>query len=114
MRRQAGSGLHNAVPRLTRQLVAAAVAAGGRVADAAGGDQRVLGPQCLAPVGDGTLADAVLDQQLFRAAAHKFSVPGIVPQGGQHVGGAVALGEHPPPSLGFQRHAEGFKQFHRR
>ena len=67
---------------------------------AAGGDEGVLCPQCLAPVGDSALADAVLQQQLFSAAAHKFCIPSIVPQGRQHIGGAVALGKDPAAALG--------------
>ena len=111
---QAGLGRHNGVPRLPRKFVAAAIAARDRVADAAGGDQRIRCAVCLPPVGDGTLADAVLNQQLFCAAPHKFSVPGIVPQCRQHIGGAVRLRKDPPPALGFKRYTESFKQLHRR
>ena len=111
---QTGLRRHDGMPRLPRQLVAAAVAAGGRVADAAGGYEGVLCPQCLAPVGDSALADAVLQQQLFSAAAHKFCIPGIVPQGRQHIGGAVALGKDPAAALGLQRHAQFLKQLHGR
>ena len=111
---QAGLGRHNGVPRLPRQLVAAAIAARDRVADAAGGDQRMRCAVCFPPVGDGTLADAVLQKQPFGAAAHKLSVPGIVAQCRQHIGGAIRLRKDPPPALGFKRYTESFKQFHRR
>ena len=57
---QTGLRRHDGMPRLPRQLVATTIAAGGRVADAAGGDEGVLCPQRLAPVGDSTLADAIL------------------------------------------------------
>ena len=110
---QAGLGRHDGMPRLPRQLVAAAVAAGGGVADAAGCQNCRLGAQFLPAVGHRAAADAVFQQQLFGAAAHKFGIAGIVPQGCQHIGGAVTLREHPPPALGFQRHAQLLKQLHR-
>ena len=56
------------MPRLARQLVAAAIAAGGRVADAARGDKGVFRPQRFAPVGDSPLADAIFQQQFFLSA----------------------------------------------
>ena len=111
---QAGLRRHDRVPRLPRQPVAAAVAAGGRIADAARGDQRVFCPQRLAAVRHCTLADAVLDDQLFCAAAHKFRIACIIAQRGQHVGGAVTPGKYPPPALGFERHAERLEQLHGR
>ena len=109
---QAGLGRHDGMPRLLRQLVAAAVAACGGVADAARRQNRRFGAQFLPAVGHRAAADTVFDQQLFGAAAHKFGIAGIVPQGGQHVGGAVALRKHPPSALGFQRHAQLLKQLH--
>ena len=89
---QAGLGRYDGVPRLPRQLAAAAVTAGGRVADATGGKQGAVSPQRLAPVGDGPLADAILYNEFFRTAAHKFCIIGVVPQRRQHIRGAVALG----------------------
>ena len=111
---QTGLGRRDRVPRLPGQLVAAAVAAGGRVADAAGGHQHRPRPQLPAVGGAHAHAAAVLDQQPFGGALQQLCAGGVAAQRLQHVGGAVALREHPAAPLGFQRHAQALEQFHRR
>ena len=111
---QAGLGRHDGMPGLFGQRIAASVAAGDRIADAAGGNQRSGCPQRLAPVGNNTCAGAVFQQQLFGAAAYKVSIPPVGAQRCKNIRGTVAFGEHPAPALGFQRYPEGFKQLHGR
>ena len=111
---QAGLRRHDGMPGLAGQLVAAAVAAGGRVADAAGGDERGGRPQRLAAGSDNALADAVLQQQFPGGTAHELRVPRVAAQRVKDVGRAVALGEHAAAALGLERHAEAFEQLHGR
>ena len=98
--------------RLPCQLIAGAIAAGGGVTGAAGSNQNMGCAVGFAIRGAHANTAAILNQQLLGAAMHKFGVGGIAAQGGQHIGGTVALREHPAAAFRFERHAKGFKQFH--
>ena len=111
---QAGLGCDDAVPCLAGQLVAAAVTAGGGIADAAGGHQHRLCVQDAAVGGLHAGAAAVLDAEAAGRPVKHPGIGGIAAQGFQHVGGAVALGEDPAAPLGLEGDAQGFKQFHGR
>ena len=110
---QGGPGLHDGMPRLGRQAVAVPVGAcAGVRGPAASQDHRrgaVLPPGGLHP-----LDTAVFHQHPDRRLLHQGRpVPSGEPgQGVGDVVGAVRLGEHPPPPLGFQGHAQLLKKPH--
>ena len=102
------------VPRLSRHPVTVSGGAGGRIADAAGGQHHRLSG--IAPPLPNNAADrAVLDLQGRRPVPEDLHLQGLQPpfQCGTDVERAVADGKHPIPPLSFQLDAQLLKKVHR-
>ena len=101
------------VPRLSRHPVTVSGGAGGRIADAAGGQHHRLG-RVVSPLPNNAADRAVLNLQGRRPVPEDLHLQGLQPpfQRGADVKRAVADGKHPVSPLGFQRNAQLLKKAH--
>ena len=101
------------MPRLSRHPVTVSGGAGGRIADAAGGQHHRLSG-IASPLPNNAADRAVLNLQGRRPVPEDLHLQGLQPpfQCGADVKRTVADRKHPIPPLGFQRDAQLLKKGH--